>query len=259
MAKGTASRPLIVGAVLVSVVWVVVAAVAPHDGTRWGLILRLVPVLLALVALAGSIVALLVRRPPPAAFLVRDGSAFVVPANRLLGYFTVVEVLMTGYVVSLAIYWWTDRAAGVGPTGLGYALAAVMTLLALALGALVVVLTVIAWRGRPSIELRPRTVELRDAFGSQTIPWEALRPGLPPRQADRHNLTLTVDRPDLVVRRGLTWHMPRMSLTYARVHPWFLGDAIRFYADHPERREAIGTPAEHERLLADLGAGAHHG
>ena len=140
-----------------------------------------------------------------------------------------------------------------------YAFAAVMTVLSVALAGLVGVMTLVAWSGRPSIELTPHAVELRDAFGSQTVPWEALRPGLPLRPADLHNLVLTVDRSDLVVRHGLAWRRPRMALVYARVHPWFLTDAIRFYADHPDRRDAIGTRTEYERLLADLGAGARHG
>jgi hypothetical protein len=36
------------------------------------------------------------------------------------------------------------------------------------------------------------------------------------------------------------------------VDPQFLADAIRYYADRPHRRAAIGTSVEYERLLAVL-------
>jgi len=49
---------------------------------------------------------------------------------------------------------------------------------------------------------------------------------------------ISLDRP------GLPVHL--------NVHPWFLADAIRWYANHPEHRAAIGTDAEHDRLVGAL-------
>jgi hypothetical protein len=72
----------------------------------------------------------------------------------------------------------------------------------------------------------------------------------------RRTLILVVDRPELVVWHGLlrgSSRRPWLVLTHLRVRPGFLADAIRFYADHPERRDAIGTRAGYERLLPELG------
>jgi hypothetical protein len=41
------------------------------------------------------------------------------------------------------------------------------------------------------------------------------------------------------------------------VHPWLAADAIRWYAEHPADREAIGTTREHERLPAAVGVAAY--
>jgi hypothetical protein len=60
----------------------------------------------------------------------------------------------------------------------------------------------------------------------------------------------------LVVRKG--WIILGGSHEYpvlqaqTSVHPWFLVDAIRWYAEHPEHRADIGTQSEHDRLLATL-------
>jgi hypothetical protein len=71
---------------------------------------------------------------------------------------------------------------------------------------------------------------------------------------------LIATRPGLVRQRGLslgsgTAERPCLSLAMD-VHPLFLADAIRWYADHPADRAAIGTQTEHDRLLAALGASA---
>jgi hypothetical protein len=63
-------------------------------------------------------------------------------------------------------------------------------------------------------------------------------------------------RPELVTQRGWalaygTRQSPSIPLQL-NVHPWFVADAIRWYAEHPEHRSAIGQPAEHDRLLAAL-------
>lgn len=51
-------------------------------------------------------------------------------------------------------------------------------------------------------------------------------------------------------RRGIG--VDRRLLSIGNVHPWFIADAIRYYATYPEHRAAIGTQAEYERLVATL-------
>jgi hypothetical protein len=121
---------------------------------------------------------------------------------------------------------------------------------------LVALLVVTALRGRPQILLTPGAIVQELWWGDRTVPWEALRPGSPVGKMLRRTLTLVVDRPELVVGRGLlrgSSRRPWLVLTHLRVRPRFLADAIRFYAGHPERRDAIGTRAEYERLLPELG------
>jgi hypothetical protein len=73
---------------------------------------------------------------------------------------------------------------------------------------------------------------------------------------------LALTTPGLVRQRDVAWTdgrkiRPHVPLA-VDIHPWFLGDAIRRYADHPEHRAAIGTREEHERLTAALTGAAPH-
>jgi hypothetical protein len=67
---------------------------------------------------------------------------------------------------------------------------------------------------------------------------------------------LVLTRPELVRRRRRRPppFMGDWITTQVDVPSWFLADAIRWYVEHPEDRTAIGTHAEHERLIAALGA-----
>lgn len=75
-------------------------------------------------------------------------------------------------------------------------------------------------------------------------------------QASRTSLILT---PDGVhwgywpFRGGVTWDEPVPTRNTA-VDPAFLTGAIHAYAEHPEHRAGIGTQAEHDRLVRELGA-----
>jgi hypothetical protein len=51
----------------------------------------------------------------------------------------------------------------------------------------------------------------------------------------------------MVRRRGVV--LARQLLSIDNVAAWFIADAIRHYATHPEHRAAIGTEAEYGRLL----------
>jgi hypothetical protein len=105
-------------------------------------------------------------------------------------------------------------------------------------------------------------VRSRTPFFRRLVPWEALAPGGPPRpELTADQLRLVVTQPERVVQRGLVlgWgsrQYPCLALD-VNVHPIFVADAIRWYVEHPEDRAGIGTPAGHDRLLANLGVTAH--
>ncbi|MEV4534241.1 hypothetical protein AB0J82_10480 [Asanoa sp. NPDC049518] len=102
------------------------------------------------------------------------------------------------------------------------------------------------WAGLPAVVLSTHGVRLRSPLGYRVVPWDALRPGYPrrPGRKDRF-LHLAVERGHGARRRGLAL----VPLPWLDIHPWFLADTIRYYAEHPEHRAAIGTPEEHDRLL----------
>ena len=259
--RGAVSGQLTVGAVVVSVAWSVAAPLI-HPRVFWlYLVLHIAPALLSLAALVASFLEFRLRTEP-AGFDVREGVGFVVPANRSFGYLVVGEVLAVAFlatqlVMIIMLADWVS--ADVGLSGFDYALAGVLSVASLGFGGLVALLVVAALRGRPRIELTPHGVLLAEVQGSRTIPWDALRPPLALRQVDRRTMILSVDRPELVVRRGLirsSARHPRVALRHLRVHLWFLADAIQLYVDHPARRDGIGARSEYERLLPELGVPA---
>ncbi|MEU1836369.1 hypothetical protein [Micromonospora chersina] len=104
-----------------------------------------------------------------------------------------------------------------------------------------------AWRGL-GVQIRPDGLRWRELAGSVSVPWDALAAGRPLRPAARtRTLALTYARPELVRRRGLVFGHQLLSID--TVAGWFVADAIRDYVTHPERRAAIGTQAEYDRLL----------
>jgi hypothetical protein len=126
----------------------------------------------------------------------------------------------------------------------------------------VAVVCVIGWNG-PVYRLTPSGIVWRAPLARQEIPWEALAPGGPVRPQSGTWMTgrlhLATVRPDLVRQRGIrSWignpQYPALPIQ-TRVHPWFLADAIRWYAEHPEHRAGIGTQAELDRLIATLAPG----
>ncbi|MGC9667195.1 hypothetical protein ACNTMW_11650 [Planosporangium sp. 12N6] len=107
------------------------------------------------------------------------------------------------------------------------------------------------WRGALDVRLRPDGLVCGELFGSLTVPWEALAPGYPRlRSLSAGWLTLTYTRPELVRRRGLTFG--RRWISADAVDPRFLGAAIAYYVAYPRCRAAIGTQAEHDRLVRAL-------
>jgi hypothetical protein len=247
--EGSASRSLMAGALLVAVAWVAFVVLVRPRGRPWESLWQFGQVMTLLGSFAASVLGTR-PRPGPARFVVRDGVAFVVPASRAWGYLVAGIALSSGFVAAAAA---GETGLGPTPSAIDYGFAVIFSVVSLAVLGVPGFVVFVALRRRPYVELTPRGVVVREMFGNRAIPWEALRPGLPQRLGNSQLLTLTVDRPDLVVRKGLVGRAPRVFLTYGRIHPWLLVDAIRHYADHPERRPAIGTRAEHERLLAELG------
>jgi len=199
------------------------------------------------------------QAPRPRAFVVREGMAFVIPANRAYGDWVVFLLVGFAVGVSRATERWFSTPDPEPPVAaIQYETASFATVLALLFGVFAAAAATQVLRGTPRVELTSRAVVVRYLTGTRTIAWEALRPGLPTHLNSRYLLTLTVDRPHLVARRGLTPTNavnPPVQLEFARVDPWFLAGAIRYYADRPHRRGAIGTSVEYERLLGVL-AGA---
>jgi len=118
-------------------------------------------------------------------------------------------------------------------------------------------LAVLAWSMATSgVALTPEGVVWRALWYGRTIPWEALSPGGPLRPGSNEvHMRLVFTRPELVRRRGLRLlDRPDRLTTQTEVHPWLLADAIRWYVEHPEHRAAIGTEAEHARLVSAVGA-----
>ncbi|MDG4821699.1 hypothetical protein O7635_07510 [Asanoa sp. WMMD1127] len=110
----------------------------------------------------------------------------------------------------------------------------------------------ILWLGLPSVVFTPQEVRLRCHIGFLAVPWDGLRPGHPRQPGPRDRVLHLTTMPSSPTRsRGLAV----VPLKLLDIHPWFLADAIRHYAAHPEHRAAIGTPAEHDRLRRHLLAG----
>ena len=244
-------RPLIVAAVAISVAWTVVAALI-HARVFWLFaVLHGGPVLAFLAALVASA---LLGRARPAGFEVREGVGFVVPASRGFGFLVVGEVAMMASLTGQLIRIWTW--GGADAAVLRFWAGAVLSVALLVACGLVALLVVTALRGGPRIHLTPSGVVQEDWWANRIIPWEALRLGRPVRHVRGRTLTLSVDRPELIVRRGRfrsSTRRPGLVTGHVRVHPGFLADAIWFYVAHPQRRDAIGARAEYERLLPELG------
>jgi len=106
------------------------------------------------------------------------------------------------------------------------------------------------WRGQ-GIELRPDGLRDREWAGTLIAPWDAL-PVVPiPRHpTERATLRVRYARPELVRRHGLV--TSRRQLMTDNIDQELAAQVIRYYTTHPERRPAIGTRAEYDRLLSEI-------
>jgi hypothetical protein len=174
----------------------------------------------------------------------RHGFAVPLPVPSGPTYALLLVVL--GLLAGSAVQSWREVAWGDLPVG--YAVAE--SILVSVLAAVMAVLLASFWRGF-TIELTPTAIQTHIPTHHRTIPWSALASDGPLEiERDARGIRLVVGRPDLVVQRG--WHplcgtrqRPRLD---SHVHSMALAAAIRWYAEHPEHRPAIGTPAELERL-----------
>jgi hypothetical protein len=192
----------------------------------------------------------------PTRFVV-TGGAFTVPPldSPVIGVISTM-VIAAIFLPQVVRQWRSvddpDRAV----TILNVGFASVSTIVLLLTTLVLVATAVMVWRGL-GIELTPAGVWWRGGPGRRLVPWESLEQGGPPRpRTDAKRLSLAVVRPELVLQRGWTIGLgnrqaPALPLQ-VDVHPWFLADAIRWYAEHPEDRAAIGTQAEHDRLVTAL-------
>ena len=87
------------------------------------------------------------------------------------------------------------------------------------------------------------------------VPWDALDPDTPTvREEPPSSPKLVIARPHLVERQGITGDSNAIIAEGVPID--FLLGAIRLYATDPGRRTVIGTPAELDRLRAELPAPA---
>lgn len=187
------------------------------------------------------------------------------PGNRRRESFTVARGAFLAYpaaspglatvlsLMTVGVFW-----ALLGPqlmTGGPLALLGLVLLVLVTL--LVAWQAILAWDAR-YVGLTPRGVVWRSVVHRRLVPWDALVPGgIPAASLFAGRITLAVARPDAVSEKGLTLFSglvarPVIAAAQLDVHPRLLAAAIRWYAEHPADRPAIGTDAEHARLIAAL-------
>ncbi|WP_432836909.1 hypothetical protein [Dactylosporangium sp. CA-092794] len=205
-------------------------AVAPSNTPVWLAVMLLFAPIVVLSAafLAFGIVFRPLQNPPPAALRVR-GDAFVVPGSPiLLGRLTMGWALLgTVFLESDPALSTTTRA------GINTGAALVIAGAALPL-----------FRG-PRIVVTPAGLNIR-AGGRRTLTWDDLIrvPATPlPLTVRAPKLALSIRRPG---RSDPGWLL--IPLELLAIEPVFLGSIVEHYVEHPDHRDAIGTPAEYARL-----------
>jgi hypothetical protein len=221
-------------------------------GTWFVLLLAIAVVLVSVIVRAGVHGLRNVHARPMR--LVRSSNRFGVAPVVSPGLIAMLQIMFSGLILATLLLGPWRRIEHSDPAL--STLNIVMTTMVVVIMVLTVAIGFFAWRGFV-VDLTKAGVRWRGPLFSRVVPWEALEPGGPPRpQLTATRLHLAVVRPELVVQRG--WALgfgPRLRPVVplqVDVHPWFLADAIRWYAEHPNDRDAIGTDAEHQRLIAEL-------
>jgi hypothetical protein len=99
------------------------------------------------------------------------------------------------------------------------------------------------------VTLRPDGIVADKTNGSLSVPWEALEAWRPVPRGEPGKLRVGYLRPGLVRTTGVV--RARDELIFDGADRQFVAAAIHTYVTEPGRRHAIGTAAEHERLLAE--------
>ena len=106
-----------------------------------------------------------------------------------------------------------------------------------------------------SVDFTRRGLTLNRLASTIVVPWDALDPDTPTvREEPPSAPKLVIARPRLVERHGITGDSNAVIAEGVPID--FLLGAIRVYVNDPGRRGAIGTPAELDRLRAELPAPA---
>jgi len=105
------------------------------------------------------------------------------------------------------------------------------------------------WNGT-WIALYPDRLVAAKQTGILTVPWDALTPDQPGPGDNWQEIRLGYAHRDRATTTGRL--VNRNDVTFEAANPDFVVKAIATYAAHPERRPAIGTPAELERLREGL-------
>ena len=193
------------------------------------------------LAFAGSLVVLNVvgRRAPRTLDLSRDG--FTTPRHG--GGLLMMASMLPMIGIGIA-------AAGIEATSgrhviLGSAGAVVGLVLVAGLAALL--------RTVPAVDFTRSGLTLTRLASTIVVPWDALDPDTPTvHEEPPSSSKLVIARSHLVERRGITGDSNAVIAEGVPID--FLLGAIRTYATNPRRRTAIGTPAELDRLRAELPA-----
>ncbi|MEH0823836.1 MULTISPECIES: hypothetical protein [unclassified Micromonospora] len=121
----------------------------------------------------------------------------------------------------------------------------------LALVAVLVVVVLVLWDDRPRLTLDESGMTLRGLVKHRTVRWDRLLPGGPPAPAGKVFAALVLsEQPTSPAGRPVPH---QLSVGPLHVDLAFLAATVRHYVEHPERRSAIGTTPELDRLRSVLG------
>lgn len=181
---------------------------------------------------------LLWRKVRPGVVELRAGR-FVVPNNPAYGGTQFVAwMFMAGSLVP------TERVPGHDAMRI-YAEPVLLIASAVTLAIFLAIAGTLLFWPKPRIELTSTALEFHHFLSRQYLGWEELAPGGPPIPGRFQKLAVLVSGP----RGWVPTTVPAMVLAERT----FVAALIRHYVEHPEHRAAIGSAAEHARLVGPHG------
>jgi hypothetical protein len=105
------------------------------------------------------------------------------------------------------------------------------------------------WNGT-WIAFHPDRLVAAKGTGILTVPWDALTPDQPGAGDEWHQVKLAYAHRDRATTTGL--RVNRDEVSFEATNADLVVKAVATYAAHPDRRAAIGTPAELDRLREGL-------